>query len=514
MKKMRKIFALLIAMVMVLGMSTAVFAAGTPSITINPNNDDQSTESVAITYTYYKILTASIDTDPTVGSDGSTTADGKVAYYVENQDQATALSGLKVGTAADAPAMFTVTQVPGQQKWYVELADSATTAEQIIAAFDNATFLANFTEQTYTKDANTASAVLPNVTAGYYFIKSSLGTKAAVQTLSPVTINEKNSYPGIVKEFGTAGTDTTNNLAGIGDTISYKVEVTIPESVAEKEIKVVDTITDGLTLNTTATVTGAVADPAYTSATFVQTGTNAAVVDDPATTDVDETKKGSKEYTITIPAATVIANKGKTLTFTYTATVNTAAVVLDPESNTAHLEYDQFVTVDTEPVETKTLAFDIQKVDGTDHTTVLTGAEFKLYDALTGGNEIKVVALNPATTTLTDGTVVNMYRLATADETGVVIQGGTARIEGLNDKTYYLEETKAPTGYNKLTERVAITASESTSTTTIDVKIDNNKGTQLPSTGGIGTTIFYVVGALLIVGAGIIMVTRRRMDAQ
>ena len=91
MKKMKKIFALLIAMVMVLGMSTAVFAAGTPSITINPNNEDTDTSSLAIDYTYYKILSASIDTDPVVAEDGSTTTAGVVAYYVENQAQATAL---------------------------------------------------------------------------------------------------------------------------------------------------------------------------------------------------------------------------------------------------------------------------------------------------------------------------------------------------------------------------------------------------------------------------------------
>lgn len=482
MKKMKKIIALLIAMVMVLGMSTTVFAAGTPSITIQPNNTEADTSSLAIDYTYYKILSASIDTDPVVSAaNGSTTTAGKASYYVENQAQATALEGT---------GLFNVVKVDGQDKWYVELKDTSTTATQITAAFDNETFLANFTKQTYTKPAGTAEAVLPSVTAGYYFIKSSLGTKAAVQTLSPVTIKEKNSYPTIEKTNATA----TDQLAGIGDEISYTIKVKIPDSVASKPITITDTMTKGLTMNTAVTVSGAVSTPTYTSATWVAKG---------------QTTDGKANiYTIEIPAATVSANKGKTLTFTYKATVNKDAVVLEPETNKAHLDYDKYTTVDTEVVQTKTLAVDIQKVDGTDGNTVLAGAEFKLYDAKTGGNEVKVVLKEAASA---NNNNINVYRVAVEGETGVVIKGGTARIEGLNDQKYYLDETKAPTGYNKLTERQEITASESTSATDIDLKIKNNKGATLPSTGGMGTRLIYIVGVILVIGAGVLLVTRRRM---
>lgn len=485
MKKMKKIFALLIAMVMVLGMSTMVFAAGgTPSITITHNTEDYDTANVAIDYTYYKILTASIDTDPVVNeADGSTTTKGTVAYYVEIEAQATALTGT---------GLFNVTKVDGQNKWYVELKDSSTTAAQIVEKFKDATFLSNFTKQEYTKPEGTSSAVLPGVTAGYYYIESSIGTNAAVQTLSPVTIVEKNSYPSLKKEYD--GTAIDFDKSAIGTELPYKITVEIPAAVAEKDLTIVDTITKGLTLDTAVNVAGS---DTYTSATFVLDSTDATT--------------GVKTYKIVIPAATVKENAGKTLVFTYKATVNEQAIVLEPETNTGHLEYDNGVTPPS-PVTTKTLAFDIQKVDGTDHTTILTGAEFKLYDAETEGKEIKVVKLNPATSTLADGTVVNMYRVATANETGVVIEGGTARIEGLNDQDYYLEETKAPTGYNKLETRVKITASETTSTTDIDLRIDNNKGSTLPSTGGIGTTIFYIIGAILVIGAGVVLVTRRRMN--
>ena len=487
MKHMKHLLTAALAILLALVVAAPALAdPGTPGITIKPNNDDESTESIAITYTYYKILNADIDTDPVVAEDGSTTTHGKVAYYVENQAQADAIEGTN---------LFKVTQVPGQSKWYVELKDDSTTADQIATAFDDSTFLANFTEQEYTKPDGTADAVLPDITAGYYFIKSSLGTKLALQTLSPVTINEKNSYPSLVKEFGESGTDSTNNLAGIGDTVSYQIKVTIPESVAEKEIIVVDKITDGLTLNTTATVSGAVAEPAYTTATFVA-----------GTKDGEYTP-----YTITIPAATVIANKGKTLIFAYTATVNEKAVVGEPEENTAHLEYDDFKTVDVDVVETKTLAFDLQKVD-TDGETILAGAEFSLWTAATDGSQINLVDITAA------GATTKTYRVATAAESSAagfksaVIEAGTARIEGLNDTTYYLQEDNAPTGYNKLDSRTAATASEATSTAGIDYKIENNKGQELPSTGGMGTTILYVVGSIMVVGAIIFLITKKRVN--
>lgn len=491
MKNMKRVFALLMVMVMVLGMGSVAFAAGgEPSITINPNNEAGDTSSLAIDYTYYKIMSASIDTDPVVGTDGATTTAGVAAYYVEDEDQATALTGT---------GLFNVTKVDGQAKWFVELKDADTSADQIVQAFDNETFLAKFTKQTYTKEAGATSAVLPDITAGYYFIKSSLGTKAAVQTLSPVTINEKNSYPTIAKDYSTAATDK-DGMAAIGDVIPYTITVVIPDSVEEKEIKIVDTITNGLTLDTAVTVGGAVEDPEYTSATFAQTSTVAAT----------ETTKAATVYTLTIPKATVIANKGQTLTFTYSATVNTNAVVLENESNKAHLEYDKYVTKDTEPVTTKTLAIDIQKVDGTDKTTVLAGAKFKLYDAATAGNEIKVVLKTAASDA--NGNV-NVYRVATATETGVEIEAGTARIEGLNNLTYYLEETDPPTGYNKLDARAGAAASEETSpAAAVDYKIENNKGTTLPSTGGMGTTIFYVVGAILVIGAAVLLISKRRMN--
>lgn len=471
MKKMRKIFALLVAMVMVLGMSMSVFAAGTPSITIKPNFDDTVTEAPTITYTYYKILTADIDTDPTVGLDGETTADGKVAYYVEDADQAAALSGTGV---------FTVTRVGDTNKWYVELVDGKD-IDDIVTAFDNDTFLANFTAQTYT--SNGGDAVLPGVSAGYYFIKSSLGSKVAVQTLSPVEINEKNEYVTDDKKV-----PTNDAHSQIGQEVTYTLTVNVPVT-ANDQIVLTDTMGKGLT--------------------FKEVKSQSPIEGTVST--VSAADGGATKFTITYTAdqiKTLVKDKTETQTITVEVTViiNEEAVVDTNIPNTLDLKYGNTYESVPVTVNTTTTKFDFDKVDGTDSSVKLTGAVFQL---LQGGNVIKLVKVEEGKT----------YRVATAAEITaaadtlvdtIVTNGNTVTINGLDgDLTYQLKETKAPTGYNLMSPDTVDV--EPNNFLFVHQNIENNKGTQLPSTGGIGTTIFYIVGAILVIGAGVVLVTRRRM---
>ena len=108
-----------------------------------------------------------------------------------------------------------------------------------------------------------------------------------------------------------------------------------------------------------------------------------------------------------------------------------------------------------------------------------------------------------------------VYRVAVEGEIGVEIEAGTAQIFGLDAKTYYLEETEAPAGYNILTARVqvAISADNVNGKGILNstINVINNSGSLLPSTGGMGTTLFYIVGAVLLLGAAILLVVRRRM---
>ncbi|MDO5079454.1 MAG: SpaH/EbpB family LPXTG-anchored major pilin, partial [Streptococcus minor] len=134
-----------------------------------------------------------------------------------------------------------------------------------------------------------------------------------------------------------------------------------------------------------------------------------------------------------------------------------------------------------------------------DARETLTGAEFKLYDAANNGTEIKVVK---------DG---NEYRVAEAGEEGAIIEAGEVVIKGLKGgTTYYLEEIKAPNGYNVLTERKAVTVSEDNNAR---ADVINKKGAVLPNTGAIGTTLFYLIGSILLLVALVYTISKRRMNS-
>ena len=484
MKKMKKIFALLIAMVMVLGMSTSVFAA---SITIKSTADDASSETT--TYTYYKILDASIEdaskitVDPATGASTAGTGENapKVSYYVTTQAKADALTGTD---------LFNVVKDATQNKWYVELKDKNTSAEAIATALDGIKTTFADASGTFAQTTPGGTATKDGLDAGYYLITSTLGDKLAVQTLADITINTKNSYPGTDKTV-----DETDKNAQIGDEINYTLTVDVPES-ANDVIVLTDKMDAGLTFKSIDSVKAGEADVTYTL--------NPAA---PAATD--------KTFTITFDANTVKANKGKTITIKYTAILNKDAVVETDIPNTLELKYGNNYTSVTKSVPVKTYKFDFDKVDGADKTTKLVGAEFEL--------QLNGTALN-----LVEVEAGKVYRIATSEDatttTKIVTNGNTITINGLDsDVTYSLKETKAPTGYNLLETPVEVKATETTTgegeeavTTIAFTKLDveNNKGSVLPSTGGIGTTIFYIIGAILVIGAGVVLVTRRRMNVQ
>ena len=341
-------------------------------------------------------------------------------------------------------------------------------------------------------------------------------------------------------------------VAKVGSTVTYEITATTPDltGYTDYTYTIGDDISTGLTYDKTSftlTINGAAAT--YVTSTTTATDDNELIF-----------KSGDKGFDLTIPYSVLLAaGAGKDVVLTYNCTVNSSALTYDYENNTADLTYSKspYDNTTNKTPEKKTyvidLNLDVDKIDGSDSTKHLDGATFKLY------REVSTPAAEPggeATTSkeyyqwdATNGKVTWVATQAagdsfTTDSTGKLSQ----QVRGLDKGTYYFEETVAPKGYNLLSAPVAVVISvtedangetvtysatyggENASMTNGEVDltaatqssgkqpvatgtIQNNSGTELPSTGGIGTTIFYVIGAILVLGAGILLVTRRRMNA-
>lgn len=457
---MKKLLALVLALAMVM-MVSAAFAA---SITITAASDTAEANTDTAKYTWYRILEAEIEEDPT--SNDPDQEGGKVAYYTDSAAKVTEL---------EKTNLFNIVRVGETDKWFVELKSDSTTGAAIaeaIGQIDLSKFpTGNFAQETVGGEAESGT-----VAPGYYYITSTVGNNIVLQTLSDVEVKEKNEYPPVEKEV-----DNTDKNAQIGDEITYTLTVTVP-GTANDTIVLTDTMTEGLTFKSIDSVKAGEDDVAYTAAP----DTAAAV------TTNDNT------FTITFDAATVQANQGKTIEITYTAILNNKATVASPEKNTVTLKYGNNYESKPKETETKTYDFNFEKVDGTTKEA-LTGAEFELQ---LNGTALALVELEAG----------KSYRIATSEDTTttttITTNGNKVNIYGLDtDVTYTLKETKAPTGYNIVNEKIEVKAEDNAF---VDQQVENNKGSVLPSTGGIGTTIFYVVGGLLIIGAAVILVARRK----
>ena len=495
MKHFKKVMALLLAMVMVLAMGTTALAAdpeptpSDPSITIVTSSVTGEASTDTTQYTWYRIFEADIAVDPT--QNGSSQLNGQVAYYVDTQDKATQIQNT---------GLFNVVRVGETNKWYVELISEDTSAADIEAAFKAKTFdLSKFPTGSFHQDEVAGRATSGKVDPGYYYVVSTAGTNAFIQTLTAVTIDEKNTFPTVGKTV-----DSTDENAQIGDEISYTLTVHVPES-ANDIIVLTDKMTSGLTFKS---IDSCKSDAEGSPDVLYHT-----LLTGDETTDVTLTPENvtgnNNTFRIKFDVDTVIANRGKTITIAYTAVLNNKAQAGNAEINKISLKYGSNYESVIKEVETLTYAFDFEKVDGNDKTTPLTGAIFKLTKDPAATSEtttgwIELVEIEPGKT----------YRIRMNEDTAppvteIKTNGNQIAVIGVDsDVTYYLVETKAPTGYNKLNHHVEIKATEKVFA---NIKIENSKGSELPSTGGIGTTIFYVVGAVLVIGAGVLLVSRRRM---
>lgn len=346
--------------------------------------------------------------------------------------------------------------------------------------------------------ATGATVEFTNLNLGYYLLDSTMGTVCSLDTTNPeVIIREKNTLPALKMEVKEDSTDAfgPGNTAQIGDTVEFKI--TIAADAGAMDYVLHGVLPDGFTLN----------EPIKVSDEITTLETNCTVRSTGLTDGCDFEIEFFQDYLDSLGANDKII-------VTYSAVLNKdAKVSTDTNISEAKLTYDALGTSQKEAqTTTTTYKFDIVKTDS--EKKLLTGAKFKLYTNETGGTEIPVVKDS-------DG----LYRVAVAGETGVEIEAavGRATVQGLDaNTTYWLEETAAPVGYNKLASRAEVKIEGGNLTTVMTgdtwadgdggVQITNKTGSELPTTGGMGTTIFYIVGAVLVLGAVVLLVAKKRMN--
>ena len=481
-KTFKKLMAALLAVALLCAMAVPAFAANANSngkITINNATDDE-------TYTIYRIF----DLESYVKGTG-TSDPGRYSYTVSQK-------WIDAGFTSSTAFTNYFTLVNNK---YVKANDSMDAAAFAKAA------LAFAEEKRIANDGSHVAASgkveFASLPTGYYLINTTVGTLCALDTTNDtIEIDDKNVQPTIDKTAKVgAGDYTKSNDARIGDRVDYKVVIHAKKGATGYVLT--DTMTKGLTFNNDIAITDSntktlVSDTDYTMTSDVHSTTGVTTI----------TVTFKPEYLNTL------TNDSTDITVTYSATLNKDAVVYNgTNKNTAKLNYGHDAKTTTSETDTYTYMFDLVKTDSTNK--LLADAKFKLYDSSEGGNVINLVA---------DGD--SAYRVAVNGETGVEIVTNAASkitIKGLKRGTYWLEETKAPQGYNGLTARVKVDLTSGNNVATMDsttyvpennagIHIVNNTGTTLPSTGGMGTTLFYVIGGGLMVAAVVLLVTKKRME--
>ena len=479
---MKKIISVILSLMLIASLSVTAFAAEeTGTITINGVSTDT-------TYEIYKLLDLeSYDVDAGAYSYKANAV--WTAFFATNDAKA------YMATDADGYVTWAAAEDDDTKAAFAKLALAYAKANGI----DPVKSSENAGEFVVTND----KGVFSDLELGYYLVDSTMGALCGLTTTNPhASINVKNGIPTIdkqVNEDSTAQWGATNT-SDIGQTIEYRVTINVHAGAENYVLH--DVMADGLTYIGVSKIehvvpgTGThIADNALYE---VKTGTDAT---DGCTFEVYFTKEFCDE----------LETNDKIIVY-YTAMLNRNAVINgDGNLNTAWLTFGEGGVSNEDAVTTYTYGVDIIKTDSANK--LIDGAEFKIYDAATGGNEVKVVLTDDQTG----------YRRARADEQGVsiVVTNGQIRVVGLDNGTYYLEETVAPDGYNMLSARQKFIVSDSNLdavfndgiySTGSGVHVVNKTGSMLPETGGMGTVLFITFGTIVVLGAGVLLVTKKRMS--
>lgn len=463
---MKKMIAMFMMFAMILGLNTVAFAAqGTNTVHVNTGAYDVS----GVTFKAYRVF------DVTKNGDkyGYAMTDNFVEFFNGK--------GHTTDNAAYNYANGNQGNIANELKEYI--------------ATKNTTEDASAT-------ATQGNATFPSLADGYYIIVPSGGTFSpnlvTVAETETKTVNLKGKEPTAEKKV--ENQDWAS--AQVGKKVTFKVTSQVPDMTGKSEyhFKLKDKLSKGLTM---------------TAADFVSVtiGNETLGKDKYEVKLTSNNQDGTTELEVTIKEFINYSEKaGENIVFEYQAEVNKDAVTVDKATNTAQVGFGNksdeltFSKPDTVKVYTHTLT--ITKVDGKDQTP-LAGAEFELYEgtSVQEGKIIKLVDEGNGVYHVPDTTELTTTTTVVSPTTGII------NIKGLKQGTYTLKETKAPDGYNKGEDTtITITAEskdagENVTVTGNTIKVVNNSGVQLPSTGGMGTIIFVAAGVCVV---GFLIFTSRK----
>ena len=487
MKLIKKIAAIMFAFMMVVSMSTNVSAEGTETGTITIDNavDGQ-------TYTIYKLLDLK-------------------SYVPESTDQK-GLYSYKPATewqsffeTTDAKSFITIDE-NGYANW-VKGADQAEFAQKALTYATT-----NRIDNKGTTTASNNTVTFGDLDLGYYLVDSSVGALCSLNTTNPnVTIKEKNGVPSVEKKIVEYNEDHSENLvdnnsANIGEKIVFKTTINI--NPGAKKYVLHDKMDSHLRYDDIVLFHDNNNKDYVRNTDFVVNTTNLA--DDDCTFELSFT-----DAFYTNNKDDIDTKKLNKIYVYYQATVKDNALVKQEMKNNTYLTYGENNTKSNEDY-TITKTFEIPVFKYTGERTPLEGALFILSTDSTCQDETKNLkfSLNES----------GKYRFNTNGTATLISQSdGYINIEGLKAGTYYLKEIKAPKGYNLLANAVEIQITQDgivqvkngeTLKEVNRVEVQNKSGSLLPSTGGAGTTMIYLVGALLVFGSGVVLASKRRSNSK
>lgn len=561
--KLKKWISLAVALVMLLLVQTAAFAQQTVNVGTGAGSIKVTNATEENTYRLYKLFDATYDSEKNA-----------VAYSFTKTTDNTALFNLLTAadspfelTEVETAENEYVVQLK-EDKTAQDVRDwvsSKLAKDEDGKYVDSEAFTA-----LASVEATDSELLFSNLAFGYYFLTSTLGASVTINSNTPdVEVIDKNQGPSwdvdtneedegvgkvILSDSNKTYTPyTTENSVNVGDTVNFKIGVNTTNYNGENKILeyfINDTLGKGFEIDKTSLtvsigeteLTKVEADPALNEYTVkFDDANNKLRITIPwydAVTEAFASESANNQIYVTYSAtlkdnaSTVYGGLGNknTATFDYRDDSDTPNDPTGPDPDAPYHESDERETT------TYTFALGFLKIDGKTKEK-LANAEFKIKNA---DGKYLVAA--------SEGNGVYLYTgvadTAANGTTFVTTADGKILVKGVAEGTYTVIETKAPNGYNKLTGEKQITASIASATTysttyttyydangnvvdeaaedgktvvrtyevnAAELVVENNKGIVLPDTGGIGTKLFYLAGGILVIGAVVLVITKRRM---